>query len=68
MGYPTPGGVTYYQLFNIMRGLAQKGKLVGMDFVEVVPENDVANLTSLFAARQILNFIGVLAHNRQVGS
>jgi len=34
-----------------------------MDFVEVVPENDVADLTSLFAARQILNFIGVLAHS-----
>jgi agmatinase len=68
VGYPTPGGVTYYQLFNIMRGLAKKGKLVGMDFVEVVPENDVVNLTSLFAARQILNFIGVLAHNNQIGS
>jgi len=67
VGYPTPGGVSYYQLFNILRGLAKKGKLVGMDFVEVVPENDVANLTSLFAARQILNFIGILAHNRQVG-
>ena len=37
--------------------------MVGMDFVEVVPEKDVANLTALFAARQILNFIGVLAHS-----
>jgi agmatinase len=61
-GYPTPGGVAYYQLFNLMRGLARKGKMVGMDFVEIVPENDVVNLTSLFAARQILNFIGILAH------
>ena len=65
VGYPTPGGVTYYQLFNLMRGLAGKGNIVGMDFVEIVPENDVANLTSLFAARQILNFIGVLSHSGQ---
>ena len=65
-GYPTPGGVEYYQLFNLMRGLAKKGKLVGMDFVEIVPENDLANLTSLFAARQILNFIGVVAHSDQL--
>jgi agmatinase len=65
VAYPTPGGVTYYQLFNLMRGLAGKGMLMGMDFVEVVPENDVANLTSLFAARQILNFIGVVAHSGQ---
>jgi len=66
-GYPTPGGVEYYQLFNLMRGLAKKGKLVGMDFVEIVPENDLENLTSLFAARQILNFIGVVAHSDQLG-
>ena len=65
VAYPTPGGVTYYQLFNLMRGLAAKGTLVGLDFVEVVPENDVANLTSLFAARQILNFIGLAVRSGQ---
>jgi agmatinase len=65
VAYPTPGGVTYFQLFNLMRGLAGKGALMGMDFVEVVPERDVANLTSLFAARQILNFMGVAAHSGQ---
>ena len=54
----------YYQLFNLMRGLAGKGALIGMDFVEVVPERDLANLTSLFAARQLLNFIGVVAHSK----
>jgi agmatinase len=65
VAYPTLGGVTYYQLFNLMRGLAGKGVLMGMDFVEVVPEKDVANMTSLFAARQILNFMGVAAHSGQ---
>ncbi len=63
VAYPTPGGVTYYQLLNLMRGLAGKGMLRGMDFVEVVPENDVAQITSLFAARQILNFIGLAARS-----
>jgi len=63
VAYPTPGGVTYYQLLNLMRGLAAKGALVGMDFVEVVPEKDLGNLMSLFAARQILNFMGVVAHS-----
>ena len=48
-----------------MRGLAVKGALTGLDFVEVVPERDVANLTSHFAARQILNFMGVAAHSGQ---
>jgi arginase family enzyme len=58
---PTPGGDTYYQLFNLMPGLAGRGTLVGFDFVEVVAENDAAKLTSLFAARQIQNFIGLAA-------
>ncbi|MCP4622964.1 MAG: hypothetical protein GY850_05475 [bacterium] len=65
VAYPTPGGVTYYQLFNLMRGLAAKGTMRGMDFVEVVPEYDVARITSLFAARQILNFIGLAARSGQ---
>jgi agmatinase len=38
VAFQTPGGVNYYQLFNLMRGLAAKGALMGMDFVEVVPE------------------------------
>jgi len=59
------GGVTCFQLFNLMRGLAVKGALTGLDFVAVVPERDVANLTSHFAARQILNFMGVAAHSGQ---
>jgi len=36
---------------------------MGLDFVEVVPERDVADLTSQFAARQILNLMGVAAHS-----
>ena len=39
--------------------------MMGMDFVEGVPEKDVAIITSLFAARQILNFMGAAAHSGQ---
>jgi arginase family enzyme len=42
-----------------------KGSLMGMDFVEVVPEKDPTHITSLFAARQILIFMGVVAHSHQ---
>ena len=62
---PAKSDTTNYQLFNLMRGPAGKGTLVGLDFVEVVPEYDVANITSLFAARPILNFMGVAAHSGQ---
>jgi agmatinase len=64
---PTPGGVTYFQMFKLMRGLARKGRLVGVDYVEVMPDIDVAGQTSLFGARILLNFIGVMAHAGQIG-
>jgi len=46
---PAPGGVTYYEVTNLIKGLARKGQIVGYDFVEVVPCLDVANMTSLLA-------------------
>ena len=65
---PTPGGVTYYQVLHLMRGLAKKGKLVGADFVEVMPDIDIKGMTSLFGARMLLNFIGCAVHAGQVGN
>ena len=68
LGPPAPGGLTYYEMFNLMRGIARKGKVVGFDYVEVVPALDIGNMTSITAARLILNLIGVLAHQGQIGS
>jgi agmatinase len=64
---PSPGGLTYYQAFDLLRGLAERGRIVGFDFVEVAPARDPVGITSLHAARLILNLIGALAHTRQVG-
>jgi agmatinase len=64
----TPGGVTYYQALELLRGLARKGKIVGVDIVEVVPAFDVANLTTALVVRLLLDFIGVLAHNGHIGA
>ncbi len=64
---PTPGGLTYYQAFDLLRGLAERGRIVGFDFVEVAPARDPVGITSLHAARLILNLIGALAHTGQVG-
>jgi len=64
---PAPGGVTYYEATNLFRAVAARGKVVGLDFVEVLPSLDVHNLTSRLAVRLILNLIGALAHTGQVG-
>lgn len=65
---PTPGGVTYYQTFKLIRGLARKGEIVGVDYVEVMPDLDLGGLTSLFGSRILLNVIGVLAHSGRIGT
>ena len=67
VGTPGFGGITYYQATDLLRGIAAKGKVVGYDFVEVVPALDVNDMTSLVAARLTLNFIGALAHAGQIG-
>lgn len=67
VSFRAPGGLTYYEATNLIRGIAAKGKVVGFDIVEIQPAADVANLTSGLAARLILNLIGALAHTGQIG-
>jgi agmatinase len=57
VGAPQPGGITYLQAIDLIRGLANKGRLVGMDFVELMPGRDVNEISSLTCAHIILNFI-----------
>jgi agmatinase len=62
------GGLTYYEATDLLRGVAAKGKIVGFDFVEVVPGLDSGSMTAFLAARLILNMLGALAHTGQIGS
>lgn len=64
---PSFGGLSYVEATDLLRGLAAKGRVVGADFVEVRPERDVHDYTALLVARLILNLIGSLAHEGQVG-
>jgi agmatinase len=55
---PMPGGVTFLQARKLIRGLVQKGRVVGMDLVEITPRQDVNNITCITAGRLIVNLIG----------
>jgi agmatinase len=61
------GGISYFQATNILRGIAAKGRVVGFDLVEIAPGRDVMDLTSQLGVRLILNLLGALAHNGQIG-
>ena len=64
---PAFGGLSYFQAFDLLRGVAARGAIAGFDVVEIAPAQDVRNLTSLLAARLTLNLIGAMAHSGQIG-
>lgn len=66
VGAPAPGGLTFPHTCAILRGLAGKGRVVGMDLVEYVPERDLNGLTALTATRLILNLIGAMVRSGQL--
>lgn len=56
---PAPGGVTFVQARKLIHGLVKKGRVVGMDIVEIQPAKDNASkLTCVTAGRLIVNLIG----------
>jgi agmatinase len=55
---PMPGGVTYLQARKLIHGLVKKGRVVGMDVVEITPRYDVNQITCITAGRLIINLIG----------
>jgi len=58
---PAPGGVSFLQARKLIHGLVKKGRVVGMDIVEIQPAKDNASkLTCVTAGRLIVNLIGAV--------
>lgn len=56
---PAPGGVDFVQARQLIHGLVKKGRVVGMDIVEIQPAKDTpTKLTCVTAGRLIVNLIG----------
>ncbi len=56
---PCPGGVTFSQARKLIHGLVAKGRVVGMDVVEITPASDANGITCITAGRLIVNLIGM---------
>ena len=54
----TPGGLDWLQIRKLIHGLVRKGRVLGMDLVEIAPCFDVGHITMVYAERVICNFIG----------
>lgn len=59
VGNPVPGGLSSRQLTDLIQALDVE--IVGMDLVEVSPLLDRSNVTSVAAARMVLEMLGAVA-------
>ena len=55
---PAPGGLRFHQVRALIHGLVAKGRVVGMDIVEITPKRDLNEITAITAGRLIVNLIG----------
>jgi agmatinase len=46
---PTPGGLTYRQIHKLIHGLVKKGRVLGMDLVEISPAHENGTKTLVYA-------------------
>jgi agmatinase len=57
-GTPEVDGLSFDQLRQILVALPSKGRLAGMDVVEVTPYYDPGGITALAAARLVIDLVG----------
>ena len=56
--YPTPGGLTYTQVTDLIAGVAAKARIAGFCMVEFVPARDKSKIAAFIAARIAANVVG----------
>lgn len=64
-GTPSHGGFVYYEVLELLAGLARRGRIVGVDLVEVAPDYDHTGGTAILAAQVLMNLIGRIMHARE---
>ena len=63
-GTPSHGGFLYYEVLEILQGIARNHEVVGIDLVEVAPDYDPTQSTAILAAQVLQNFLGFIFHAR----
>ena len=67
-GTPSHGGFLYYEVLEILKGLAIRGDVVGIDLVEVAPDYDCDGTTAFLAAQLLLSFLGYIFHAKGISA
>ena len=58
---PAPGGLQYWQVVDLFKGLAARSRIIGFDLVELMPGNDVGGRGALVAARLVAVMLGLIS-------
>ena len=66
-GTPSHGGFLYYEVLELLQGVAKRHEVVGIDLVEVAPDYDPSQSTQILAAQLLLNTLGFIFHARAGG-
>jgi len=61
---PAPGGLVYWQVVGLMRGVAKRAPIASFNIVEFMPERDHQQLGALTAGRLIANASGLISRQR----
>ena len=61
VAYPSPGGLSFVQVTDLIAGVAAKARIAGFAMVEFVPKKDRDGTSAFTAARIAANVIGHIA-------
>jgi agmatinase len=59
-GTPSHGGFLFYEVQELIKALTQRGRIVGLDVMEVAPDYDPTDSTAMLAARVMLDTLGYI--------
>lgn len=60
----TAGGMSYWQVLELIGGVAEKARIAGFDMVELMPERDIDGQGALLAAQILAGVLGIIARQR----
>ncbi|MDP6451988.1 MAG: agmatinase [SAR202 cluster bacterium] len=67
-GTPETGGLYYEEMRESLICLARNHKIVGFDIVEVAPPYDQSEITTMVAAKLIIDFLGEIFPSKDAGN
>ena len=57
----TPGGLSYWQVLELVAGAAAKGRIAGLALTEFMPSRDIDGLGAMLAAQLLVSACGLIA-------